>query len=127
MPASLKNAPTYERIYAVVRQIPSGQVATYGQVATIVGGCSARVVGYAMAALPAGSGVPWQRVINLQGKVSPRGAGDGSLRQRHLLEAEGVSFDSQERVDFATVGWPGPDWEWLEQNGFNPAPMPWLK
>lgn len=127
MPASLKDAPTYERIYAVVRQIPSGQVATYGQVATIVGRCTARMVGYAMAALPDGTGVPWQRVINRQGKISPRGAGDGSLRQRHLLEAEGITFDRQGRVDFSQVGWTGPDWEWLDQNGFNPAPMPWLQ
>jgi methylated-DNA-protein-cysteine methyltransferase-like protein len=122
---SLKNAPTYERIYAVVRQIPSGKVATYGQIAAIVGGCTARMVGYAMAALPFGSNVPWQRVINRQGKISPRGAGDGNLRQRQLLEAEGVIFDEEDRVDFDQVGWYGPDWEWLELNGFNPALPPW--
>jgi methylated-DNA-protein-cysteine methyltransferase-like protein len=122
----MRDAPTYERIYAVVRQIPSGQVATYGQVGAIVGGCTARMVGYAMAALPYHTDVPWQRVINRQGKISPRSAGDGTLRQRQLLEAEGVEFDQLERVDFAQVGWPGPDWDWLEQNGFNPAPAPWL-
>ncbi len=122
----LKEASTYERIYAVVGRIPAGQVATYGQIAAIVGGCTARMVGYAMAALPFGSEVPWQRVINRQGKISPRGAGDGSLRQRQLLEAEGVIFDQGGRVDFEQVGWPGPDWEWLEQNGFHPAPLPWL-
>ena len=127
MPAeSLREAPTYERIYAVVRRIPPGRVATYGQVAAIVGGCTARMVGYAMAALPYGSDVPWQRVINRQGKISPRAAGDGTLRQRQLLEAEGVEFDQVGRIDFEEVGWPGPDWERLERNGFNPAPMPWL-
>jgi methylated-DNA-protein-cysteine methyltransferase-like protein len=123
---SLREAPTYERIYAVVRRIPPGRVATYGQVATIVGGCTARMVGYAMAALPYDTDVPWQRVINRQGKISPRAAGDGTLRQRQLLEAEGVDFDEASRVDFEEVGWPGPDWDWLERNGFNPAPMPWL-
>jgi methylated-DNA-protein-cysteine methyltransferase-like protein len=123
---SLREAPAYERIYAVVRRIPPGRVATYGQVAAIVGGCTARMVGYAMAALPYDADVPWQRVINRQGKISPRSAGDGTLRQRQLLEAEGVAFDQAGRVDFGEVGWPGPDWEWLEQNGFNPAPMPWL-
>ena len=123
---SLQNAPTYERIYAVVGQIPPGQVATYGQVAAIVGSCTARMVGYAMAALPTGSDVPWQRVINRQGKISIRGAGDGSLRQRELLEAEGVQFDEAGRVDFAQVGWSGPDWEWSELNGFYPALPPWL-
>lgn len=122
----LSDAPTYERIYAVVRQIPSGKVATYGQIAAIVGGCTARMVGYAMAALPFGVDVPWQRVINVQGKISPRGAGDGGLQQRQLLEAEGVNFDAAGRVDFSQVGWQGPDWEWLDQNGFNPAPLPWV-
>jgi methylated-DNA-protein-cysteine methyltransferase-like protein len=123
---SLHNAPTYERIYAIVGQIPPGRVATYGQVAALVGSCTARMVGYAMAALPADSGVPWQRVINRQGKISPRGGGDSALHQRELLEAEGVQFDEAGQVDFAQVGWSGPDWEWLELNGFYPASPPWL-
>lgn len=97
--------PLYERIYAVVRQIPRGKVATYGQIAAVVGGCSARMVGYALAALPEGSDVPWQRVINHQGKISPHGFGYGSAMQRQLLEQEGVLFDRQERVDFARFGW----------------------
>ena len=121
---SLKGAPVYERIYALVRQIPRGQVATYGQVAAIVGGCTARMVGYAMAALP-DDDVPWQRVINRQGQVSPRSSGHGSAIQRQMLEAEGVEFDDEGRVDFDKVGWPGPDWAWLEQHGFYPAPPPW--
>ena len=61
----------YERIYAVVRLIPPGKAAAYGQIAAIVGDCTARMVGYAMASVPTGSDVPWQRVINAQGKVSP--------------------------------------------------------
>ncbi|MBN1993066.1 MAG: MGMT family protein [Anaerolineae bacterium] len=122
-PTLLKNAPTYERIYAVVCQIPAGRVATYGQVAAIVGGCTARMVGYAMAALPFGTDVPWQRVINRQGKISLRSSGHGSAHQRELLEAEGIIFDRQGRVDFNQVGWAGPDWEWLERHGFQPAPL----
>ena len=73
-------APIYSRIYAFLRQIPPGKVVTYGQVANLLGGCTARMVGYALAALPAGSDVPWQRVINHQGKISPHGAGFGSAR-----------------------------------------------
>jgi methylated-DNA-protein-cysteine methyltransferase-like protein len=121
---SLKDALLYERIYTVTRQIPAGQVATYGQIAAIVGGCTPRMVGYAMAALPYGTDVPWQRVINRQGKISLRAGGNGGALQRQLLEAEGVHFDPKtDSVDFSKVGWPGPDWEWLEQNGFNPAPL----
>lgn len=125
MPAdSLRNAPVYERIYAVVRQIPAGRVATYGQVAAIVGNCTARMVGYAMAALEYHSDVPWQRVINRQGKVSPRTGGSGSAKQRQLLEAEGVRFDlAGGRIDFDRFGWSGPDWQWLDYHGFYPAPV----
>jgi len=119
----LKNASLYERIYAVARQIPSGQVSTYGQIAAIVGrGCTARQVGYAMAALRSDDkSVPWQRVINSQGEISLR-PGEGGARQRGLLEAEGVEFDAQGRTDFGRFGWEGPDWEWLEQHDFEPAP-----
>ena len=101
----------YERIYAVVRRIPPGQVATYGQIARIVGGCTPRAVGYAMAALPCDADVPWHRVINSQGAISPRRSGEGSARQRQLLEGEGMRFDQQGRVDLNVVGWAGPGWE----------------
>ena len=97
--------PLYERIYAVVRQVPYGRVTTYGHVARVVGGCSAQMVGFAMAALRPDTDVPWQRVINAQGKVSPRGAGPGALLQRELLEEEGVEFDGENRIDFETYGW----------------------
>ncbi len=95
----------YEEIYALVRQIPPGKVATYGQIAALVGGCTARMVGYAMAATPESSGVPWQRVINYKGKISPHGFGYGSALQRVLLEEEGIVFDEQERIDMQRFGW----------------------
>ena len=119
---SLKNAPVYERIYAVVRQIPAGKVTTYGQIAATVGQCTARMVGYAMAALTFDTDVPWQRVINRQGQVSLRGSGHGSAHQRQILEAEGVDFDVQGRIDLEEFGWQGPDWGWLEENGYYPLP-----
>ena len=99
----------YQRIYAVIRQIPAGRVASYGQVARIVGDCSARQVGYALAALKPGSEVPWQRVINSQGKISLRRDGMEDDYQRILLEAEGVRFDQQDSVDFDEFGWAGTD------------------
>ncbi|HMR67223.1 MAG TPA: MGMT family protein [Anaerolineae bacterium] len=101
--------PLYERIYHLVRQIPPGQVATYGQIAELVGGCTARMVGYALSALAYDTDVPWQRVINSQGKISPRSGGSGSALQRQILEAEGIKFDPQGRIDFARYLWVGPE------------------
>ncbi len=95
----------HERIYAVVKRIPKGKVATYGQVARVTGRCTARMVGYAMAALAEGSRVPWQRVINAQGMISARSHSDGDVRQRALLEKEGVKFDAKARVDLVIFQW----------------------
>lgn len=99
----------YEQIYEVVRQVPPGKVATYGQIAKIVGYCTPRMVGYAMAALPHGMEVPWQRVINHKGEISTRSRGDGALRQRRLLRAEGIRFDRKGRINLKKVRWPGPN------------------
>jgi len=99
----------YERIYEVVGQIPPGKVATYGQIAKIVGFCTPRMVGYAMAALPHGRDVPWQRVINHKGEISARSRGDGAQRQRGLLRAEGIRFDRKGRINLKKVRWTGPN------------------
>lgn len=119
---SSDHQPTYERIYAVVREIPPGKVATYGQIASIVGKCTARMVGYAMATLSQKSNVPWQRVINAQGKISLRGDGDGSERQRLLLEAEGVVFKANGAINLRVYRWPGPPLDWLLEHGYEPMP-----
>lgn len=100
-----RQQPLYQRIYAVVRRVPAGRVTTYGHVSRVVGGCSAQMVGFAMAALRPDSDVPWQRVINAKGKVSPRGGGPGAMFQRELLEDEGVVFDTQDQVDLDQYGW----------------------
>jgi methylated-DNA-protein-cysteine methyltransferase-like protein len=94
----------YERIYEVVRAVPPGRVATYGQIARLAGRCGARQVGYALAALPEDSDVPWQRVINSEGRISLRRSGHEDL-QRWLLEDEGVEFSLQGVVDLARFGW----------------------
>jgi methylated-DNA-protein-cysteine methyltransferase related protein len=104
-PAQETPQPLCQRIYATVRQIPPGRVAAYGQIARLVGGCSAQMIGFALAALPPENDVPWQRVINRAGKVSPHGYGYGSAIQRDLLEAEGVEFDLEGCVDFEKFGW----------------------
>lgn len=98
----------YDRVLEVVRQIPRGQVATYGQIAMIVGNCTPRMVGYCMASLDPDSDVPWQRVVNHQGKISPRGVGDGAQRQRERLTAEGVEFSDADRISFRRFGWLDP-------------------
>ena len=92
----------------MVRRIPRGQVATYGQVSTILGRCTPRMVGYAMAALPEGSDVPWHRVVNRLGRISLPQDGHGYQRQKMLLEIEGVTFDSQDRINLKQFRWPGP-------------------
>jgi methylated-DNA-protein-cysteine methyltransferase-like protein len=102
-------SPLYSRIYDLVRQIPPGYVSTYGRIGEMLG-CTARTVGFAMAALPAGSDVPWQRVINSQGKISLRNDGEGNLLQRDLLEAEGLCFDRNLRIDLNVYCWSFPEW-----------------
>lgn len=102
----LNSDPSYRRIYAVVAAIPPGRVATYGQVAALAGlPGHARQVGYALHALPEESGIPWQRVINARGEVSPRAEPGWEGYQRHLLEQEGVEFDSTGRVDLDRYRW----------------------
>src|SRR5262245_49503146 len=96
----------YEQIYAVIRRIPRGRVATYGQVAVLARiPLRARQVGYALHALPPGNSVPWHRVINAQGRISTRVGSDGDLIQRALLERERVSFDKTGRVNLELFQW----------------------
>jgi methylated-DNA-protein-cysteine methyltransferase-like protein len=96
---------TYQRIWDVVRQIPKGKVASYGDIAKLSGFFGqARKVGYSLHALPQGSNVPWHRVINSQGRISlPRTSGHYS-KQKDLLEKEGVVF-KKGRVDLREFGW----------------------
>lgn len=98
-------ADRYQRIYATVRRIPRGRVATYGQIAELAGLAGhARQVGYALHALR-GDRVPWHRVVNAFGEISPRSAGDSHELQRQLLEAEGVEFDLRGRIDLRRFRW----------------------
>lgn len=96
----------YARIYRVVRRIPRGRVATYGQIADLakLPGC-ARQVGYALHALPGESDVPWQRVVNARGEISLRRERGIEPIQQQLLEAEGLAFDPRGRLDLSRVQW----------------------
>jgi len=97
----------YARIYAVVRRVPTGRVTTYGSVARIAGLAGrARQVGYALAALPNGTTVPWHRVINAQGRLSLERDGRSSgTTQRIRLVREGVVVDASGRVSLTKFGW----------------------
>jgi len=106
MSESSRLSPTYRRIYAVIRRIPRGRVATYGQVASLAGlPGHARQVGYALHALGKGTRLPWHRVINAKGEVSRRRRPGEELSQRMLLEREGVRFDGRGRVALARLRW----------------------
>ena len=92
-------------IYEVIARIPKGRVATYGQIATLAGMRGrARQVGYALAATPEGVRLPWHRVINAQGRVSPRSRTKLHELQRDLLAEEGIIFDAG-RVDLTRYRW----------------------
>ena len=97
----------YTRIYAVVKRIPRGRVATYGQVAQLAGlGRAARQVGYALHALRDDPDrVPWHRVVNAQGRVSVRSDPGADDLQRQLLEGEGVVFDGVGRLPLDRLRW----------------------
>jgi methylated-DNA-protein-cysteine methyltransferase-like protein len=106
-PAACGVEGSHARIYAVVRSIPAGRVATYGQVAALAGlPGQARLVGYALSAVADGSTIPWHRVINAQGQISIRRDGPGAgVAQRLRLEREGVRFDARGRVALDRFGW----------------------
>jgi len=104
---------TYERIYAVVRQIPRGKVATYGQVARLAGLAGhARQVGYALNASPDELDIPWHRVINARGEISKRADPVFEDIQRELLEDEGIVFDAGRKISLAKYQWKKELSEW---------------
>ncbi len=98
----------YPRIYAVVRRIPRGRVATYGQVAGLAGiPGRARQVGYALHALPETTRVPWHRVVNRMGTISRRAVPGIEALQRVILETEGVVFGPRGRIPLDRFLWTG--------------------
>ena len=104
MPAT---SSRYRSIYSVVRRIPKGRVATYGQVARRAGlPGQARLVGYALSALTGQLPVPWHRVVNAQGRISCRsGESSADTEQRLRLESEGVRFDELGRIPLQRFLW----------------------
>ncbi len=97
----------YDRIYAIVKQIPPGKVATYGQIADLAGLYGkARLVGYALFRVDINKDIPWHRVINAKGEISysfQRQGGD--YFQKVLLEEEGIVFDNNGKIDLNKYRW----------------------
>lgn len=112
------NTPTinfYEQVYAVVRRIPRGKVTSYGRIAQMLGRPrAARAVGYALNALKdkdeTYADVPWQRVINSQGRISIVNRENSASRQAELLRMEGVVVDENLRVNLDVYLWSGLHW-----------------
>ncbi len=105
---------SFAAIYSLIRQIPVGQVASYGMIASLLPGVTARIVGFATAATPEGENIPWHRVINSQGKVSER---PGAARQVARLQDEGIIFNKSGKLDWQQYRWQGPSETWLEEAG----------
>ncbi len=104
----------YEQVYAVVRRIPRGKVTSYGRIAAMLGAPrAARAVGYALRALkdkkddPIYQDIPWQRVINSQGRISIVNREYGAQRQAELLREEGVVVSPELRVNLDIFLWAG--------------------
>ena len=96
-----------ERVWRAVEAIPQGQLATYGQIAELIGayGC-ARQVGWALRRLPLPSQVPWHRVVNAQGRIAMSPSREGSdWIQRELLLAEGIPVDAAGRLPLRRYRW----------------------
>jgi methylated-DNA-protein-cysteine methyltransferase-like protein len=97
---------SYKRIYSIVRDIPRGRVATYGQIARLAGlSGQARQVGYALSALSAEQDVPWHRVINSRGEISKRSEPGMEQIQQALLEQEGIKFENDSRIQLHYYQW----------------------
>ncbi len=102
---SMSEKNTFEIIYDIIRQIPYGKVATYGQIAALAGNRRwARVVGYALHAIPQGSGIPWHRVVKKNGEVFGGAESAGGIYQTELLQKEGVGF-TDGYVDMKKYQW----------------------
>lgn len=122
-PGEVSEASFHQRVRALVARIPPGRVMTYGQLALLAGRPGpggARLAGFVMGGLLSRSQsgeepLPWQRVINAQGRVSTHKLGFGDVQER-LLEAEGVEFDETRRCDLARLQW------WPEEEGHGEPP-----
>lgn len=115
-------------VWEIVRQIPPGQVSTFGQIATMIPPPAGvdpaaykrmgpRWVGKAMNLALLADQVPWQRVVNSQGKIAMPEGSKGAVEQRRRLDLEGIPFSFRDKIDLNMFGWEGPPSAWLQIHG----------
>ncbi len=107
----------YSLVYALIREVPKGEVASYGMIASLLPGVGPRQVARALSHLPRGVKTPWQRIIQSSGSVAER---VGAERQRTLLRKDGVAFRKNGAVDWKAHRWQGPSQQWIIENDFDP-------
>lgn len=103
-----------EVVYRLVEEVPAGEVASYGMIASLLPGVTARMVGRALGQLPNGATTPWHRIVNATGAIAPRPSAAG---QRKLLLAEGINFRKNGFVDWSRHRWRGPSPRWFDDTG----------
>lgn len=105
-----------QRVYDLVAEVPKGEAASYGMIASLLPGFGPRQVGSALAKLPAGSKIPWHRIVQSSGAIADRA---GAACQRELLASEGVRFRKNGHVVWAAHRWRGPSQGWIEKSGLD--------
>ncbi len=105
-------ATDFKPVYTLIRDVPKGEVASYGMIASLIPGVGPRQVARAMRTAP--RGLPWYRIITASGAMADH---DGAARQRKLLKEEGVAFRKSGAVDWSAHRWKGPSRKWIERNG----------
>lgn len=108
----------YNIIYALIKDVPKGEVASYGMIASLLPGVTARMVGRALSHLGDGSKTPWHRIVNATGAIAPR---PGAAEQRERLKAEGVSFRKNSNIVWKAHRWRGPSQKWITKSGADPV------
>lgn len=107
----------YAPVYGLVREVPAGSVASYGMIASLLPGVTARMVGRALGQLKEGTRVPWHRILNASGAIAPRSSAG---KQRDRLAKEGVTFKKNGHVHLRCHLWEGPSQAWIDLSGMDP-------
>ena len=110
-------AVDFEPVYTLVNEIPAGETASYGMIASLLPGVTARMVGRALGQLKDGTATPWHRIVNSSGAIAPR---PSAAEQRDRLVAEGVQFKKNGHVDLHVHRWGGPSQKWIVEANRDP-------